>query len=348
MKTCTKAEKTFLCMCLVLFCLLGTFSAEVHSKKLNVVTTTADLASIARFVAGPYAIVTSICSGKEDPHFLQAKPSYIVSARDADLWIRVGMDLEVGWEPAVIEGARNAAIKEGSIGHLDASEKVLRLYAPTTSLTRAMGDVHPYGNPHYWLDPLNGRIVAGAIAERLARLDPSHAEEYESRLNEFRERLDARMFGEDLVREVGGAGLWAWQVRGELGERLDARGLSPQGGSWWADTRMFRGVHIITYHKSWVYFCNRFGLIAAAELEPKPGIPPSGSHLNEVINNMKARKVRLILQEPFYSTKAAELVAERTGAEVVVVANSVGGEPEADEYLSLMDLIVERVRNVLK
>ena len=348
MKTCTKTGKALLWVCLILFCLLGTFSVDVFAKKLNVVTTTADLASIARFVAGPYAHVTSICSGKEDPHFLQAKPSYIVAARDADLWIRVGMDLEVGWEPAVLGGARNAAIKEGSIGHLDASESVLRLDVPSTSLTRAMGDVHPHGNPHYWLDPLNGRILAGAIAERLAQLDPSHAADYRSRLKDFRQRLDIRMFGEELVREVGGAGLWAWQLRGELGERLEAQGLSLQAGSWWADTQIFRGENIVTYHKSWVYFCNRFGLIVAAELEPKPGIPPSGSHLNDVIGIVTARKVRLILQEPFYSAKAAELIADRTGAEIVVVTNSVGGDPGAQDYLSLMDLIVERISDALK
>ncbi len=180
------------------------FAAPEPAKKLNIVTTTSDLASIARSVAGERAVVKSICTGKRDPHFIQAKPSYIIMARKADLWIRVGMELEIGWEPAVLSSARNKRARIGSPGHLDASQNVLRLDVPSKRITRAMGDVHPMGNPHYWLDPLNGRIVAKSIAERLAQIDPDHAETFQENLKTFQLALDERMFGAELVKTVGG------------------------------------------------------------------------------------------------------------------------------------------------
>jgi ABC-type Zn uptake system ZnuABC Zn-binding protein ZnuA len=316
--------------------------------ELKIVCTTTDLASIAKSVAGDQAAVESITTGKEDPHFLAAKPSYIIKARSADLWVRVGMDLEVGWEPVLLDSARNPRVREGAPGHLDASRRVPRLGVPAEKVTRGMGDVHPQGNPHYWLDPLNGRIVAGEIATRLAELDPAGAQAYRRNLEAFRHRLDDAMFGGALVHRVGGARLWAWQVKGEMDRRLAELGLEGQAGGWWAALRPFRGRRMVTFHRSWVYFCHRFGLEVAAELEPKPGVPPSGGHLRRVVELMRAHNVRLILQEPFYPTKAAELVAGQTGAELVVVANSVGGDPAADDYLSLIGLVVDRVREALR
>lgn len=310
------------------------FGTEALADKLKIVATTSDLAAIAKAVAGDKADIRSICTGKEDPHMLQAKPSVILQARNADLWIRIGLELEIGWEPPILDGSRNNRIRVGTKGHLDASENVLVLDVPQTTITRAMGDVHPMGNPHYWLDPLNGRRIAGAIAERLAVIAPDSADVFRKNAATFQEELDERMFGVDALKG---------REAGELWQKLERGEDIPKLGGWAASMAPLRGQKIVTYHRSWVYFANRFGVEVIAELEPKPGVPPTAAHLAEVAERAKADGVKIILQEPFYSTKAAEQLAAKTGARVVVVANSVGGQTEATDYLALMDLMVERV-----
>lgn len=305
-----------------------------QAAPLKIVATTTDLAAIARAVAGDEAVVRSITTGKEDPHMLQAKPSVILQARDADLWIRIGMELEIGWEPPILDGSRNARIRPGMPGHLDASKSARVLDVPETAINRAMGDVHPMGNPHYWLDPLNGRRIAGAIADRLAELRPEAAGVFRHHAEAFQRDLDERMFGSQLLQKSKPQDLW---LRVERGEDI------PEAGGWLQAMAPLRGRKILTYHKSWVYFAHRFGLEVAGELEPKPGVPPTAAHLAELAELAKAQDVRIILQEPFYSTKAAEQVAAKTGARVVVVANSVGGQPEATDYLALMDRIVKQL-----
>jgi zinc/manganese transport system substrate-binding protein len=339
-----------LCRALIPLALIVMLSAGTTpaAGKLKIVCTTTDLASIAKAVAGEEAQVASITTGTEDPHFIQAKPSYMILAREANLWVRVGMELEVGWEPPLIDGSRNAAIRPGSSGHLDASEKVLRLEVPTTRITRAMGDVHPEGNPHYWLDPLNGRIIAEEIAKRLIKLDPARAKTYQKNLETFRRHLDEAMFGSVLTQRLGGARLWAWQVKGDLERQLTELGMLKEAGGWWAAMRPFKDQDIITFHKSWIYFCNRFGLKVVGELEPKPGVPPTGSHLKKITELIRVNHVKLIVQEPFYPVKAADFLASQTKVKVVVVANSVGGDPLAKDYISLMNLIVNRIAKALR
>ncbi|MFH0725442.1 MAG: metal ABC transporter substrate-binding protein [Pseudomonadota bacterium] len=325
-----------------LLSLFGSFLCQktVMAETLRIVTTTPDLAAIAGKITGENAVITSLCSGKEDPHFLQAKPGFILSARNADLWIRIGMELEVGWEPPILEGARNPAIREGERGHLDASEGVIRLEVPTTRVTRAMGDVHPEGNPHYWLDPLNARIMAKTIAQRLTQLDPERAPAFRQNLSAFENALDERMFGSPLLAEISGARLWALAMRGELEGFLETRKMAEKVGGWFGKMAPLRGKKLVCQHRSWIYFTNRFGLEIVAELEPKPGIPPSAPHLREVIQTVQKEGASLILIEPFYSRKAADLVADKTGAKVLVCANSVGGQPEAIDYFALIDHLV--------
>lgn len=317
--------------------------SDARGEKLKIVATTSDLAAITRAVAGDKADVYSICTGKEDPHMLQAKPSFIMKARNADLWIRIGLELEIGWEAPILDSSRNPRIRPGSRGHLDASESVLILDVPQTPVTRAMGDVHPMGNPHYWLDPFNSRRMAGAMAERLAEIVPADASTFRRNAEAFQKDLDERMFGAVLVKAVGSDALWAKTQDGTIGTFLQEEANKGKVGGWMATLMPLRGQKIATYHRSWIYFVKRFGLTVAAELEPKPGVPPTAAHLSQVVDMMKAEKVRIILQEPFYSTKAADKVAEKTGARVVVVANSVGGQDEATDYLALMDLIVNKV-----
>jgi len=315
--------------------------------KINVVTTTSDLAAIASSIAGEYASVKSICTGQEDPHFIQAKPSFIMLARKANLWIRVGLELEIGWETPILDGSRNTKIRVGTDGHLDASEGIIRLEVPTQKVDRSMGDVHPLGNPHYWLDPWNGRVMARSIRDRLKKLDPTHAAAYDANCTAFEKRLDESLFGKELVEKIDAETLWQMELAGRLEEGLMEKRLSDELGGWLGAMRPYRGSKIITYHRSWVYFADRYGLGIVAELEPKPGIPPSPGHLVEVIQTAKVNNVKVLLVEPFYEKKGPEFVASKTGATLVVAGNSVGGQPEASDYVSMLDNIVRRVTTAL-
>ncbi len=292
----------------IMIVLAAAFCTAAYAGKLNVVTTTSDLASITEAVAGKHAKVESICSGNQDPHHLQARPKFIMMARSADLWIRTGMELEIGWEMPVIDGSRNRKIRPGEPGHLDVSKHIRKLEIPQADmLTRAMGDVHAQGNPHYMLDPENAKIVATDIAERLAQLDPENGGTYKTNAAAFCTEIDRRM------------------------------------KTWKTALEPLNGKPIVTYHKSWVYFCNRFGLKIAIELEPKPGVPPCPAHLTRVTETVQTEKIGIILQEPWYSRKAAERIAEKTEARIVAAPTYTGSDPGAGDYFALIDLIVKRL-----
>jgi len=315
---------------------------------LNVVTTTTDLEFIAESVGGDHVKVTSIARGDEDPHFVSAKPSFMMTAREADLWIAIGMELEIGWEGLILEGSRNLKIRKDTQGYLDASQGVLRLEVPTEKVTRTMGDVHPLGNPHYWLDPLNVRIVAKTIADRLAELDPGHAADFKANLKGFHRTLDEHMFGPELVAQVGGDKLWLLEFKGTLQGYLAEQHLAAKLGGWAAKMLPFRDAEILTYHRSWIYFTNRFGLVVAEEMEPKPGIPPSPGHVLDLIEKVKAAHIRVLLMEPFYERKAPDLMAEKTGLKVLVCANSTGGDDVAKDYFSMIGNVVDKLAAALK
>jgi zinc/manganese transport system substrate-binding protein len=327
--------------------LLLAFSASLCQAKdrLNIVTTTTNLESIAKAVGGDHVNVSAISTGQEDPHSIAAKPSYMIKAKNADLWIRVGLELEIGYESLILEGARNAKIRVGSLGHLDVSEGVAPLEIPTEKVTRTMGDVHPLGNPHYWIDPYNGRIIAQNICRRPKQLDPEHAGDYDRNLAAFLLKIDQRMFGAKLVDAVGGEKLWRMQSDGTLDGFLKTQSIPLDG--WLAKLKPHDHAKLVTYHRSWTYFVSRFHLDDVAELEPKPGIPPGPAHILEVIETMKSDKARVILMEPFYGRTDADAVAERTGAKVVVAATAVNGQKEATDYVSMIDNIVTRLAGAL-
>jgi zinc/manganese transport system substrate-binding protein len=213
-----------------------------------------------------------------------------------------------------------------------------------------MGDIHPLGNPHYWTDPANMRIVARSIAERLKKLDPASAADYDANLADFVKRVDEATFGAALVAAVGastGSGqggdkLWEMETGGKLDDYLKAN-PTPALGGWLAQMQPLRGLKIVTYHKSWTYFAERFGLDIVDQVEPKPGIPPSPGHIADLITKMRQDKIKIILMEPFYERAAPDKIAAETGAKVVVVPLSVGGAPEAKDYISLINYLVTRV-----
>lgn len=323
--------------------LLGLFSASAFgAEKFRVVTTTTDLASIARSIGGDKVEVMSLATGKEDPHHIAAKPSYMMMVRKADLWIRTGMELEIGYEPLILDGARNSKIHIGAPGHLCASVSVLRLEVPTGKVDRSMGDIHPMGNPHYMLDPLNGRIVAKTMAKRLAKLMPEHAAYFTERLKTFRKELDERMFGKELCQKIGGSKLWALLLKNRLDGALAKTGM-PSLGGWLGKMRPLKNKKILTYHRNWSYFLHRFSLNSVMDVEAKPGIPPSPGRLTDVIKKVKAEKIQVLMMANYFTTKAAEMVAKQTGIVTVGCAMFPQALPETPDYLSVFDHLVNSV-----
>jgi zinc/manganese transport system substrate-binding protein len=326
--------------CVVFF---GISHSCYGKDKLDIVTTITPLKSIAESVGGNFVSVTSIGRGDEDPHFIAAKPSFMMKARKADLFIRIGLELEIGYEGLILQGSRNPKIQLGMAGHLDAPEGILRLEVPVRRVYRSMGDIHPLGNPHYWLDPYNGRIIAKTICNRLKELDPAHSADYDRNLVSFLLKLDSAMFGPKLTEAVGGEKLWELLLNGQLDNFIRERSLSPDG--WLAKMKSFKGSAIVTYHRSWSYFANRFNLNVVAELEPKPGIPPTPGHILQVIETMKADKVKVILTEPFYEHQSAQTIADKTGAKMLIVSNAPN--EQVKDYITMLDNIVTKLTEAL-
>jgi len=282
--------------------------AASHARaSLRVVATTPEYGAIAATVGGDRVTVATLAKPTEDPHFVDAKPSHIVTLNHADVLIEGGADLEVGWLPPLIEGARNPKINAGGPGRLRASEGIQLLDVPAV-LDRSQGDVHAAGNPHFMMDPVNAGVVAQHVADVFCRLDAASCSTYKSNLSDFQSKLDAK------TKE------------------------------WAAALAPLKGTPIVTYHPTWRYFAQRFGLVSDIYLEPKPGIPPSPPHLAEVMTKMNEQKIRVVLVEPFQSRKTAEAVATRTGATVVDVCQFPGGLPGTDrDYLALIDADVRAI-----
>jgi zinc/manganese transport system substrate-binding protein len=274
---------------------------------VNVMASTEDLADLTRQVGGDKAKVETIAKGYQDPHFVEAKPSFILKLAKADLLVVVGRELEIGWLPPLIQQSRNAKIQVGADGYLDASLTAKILEIPTGQITRAMGDVHPQGNPHYWLDPDNGVIIATAIADAFARADAGNAAAYQAGLERFRAEIERRKPG--------------WQEKAQPLSQLQ----------------------IVTYHDTWPYFCRTFGLEVVGWVEPLPGIEPTPSHTAALIEMVKGRNIRIIGVEPYKSRRTPDTIARATGAKVIDLPPSVGGAPGADDYYSLFDVIIDRL-----
>jgi ABC-type Zn uptake system ZnuABC Zn-binding protein ZnuA len=271
------------------------------ADKINVVTATQDLASLAAEVGGEHITVEAIAKGYQDPHFVEPKPSFLLKLKKADLLAVVGLQLEIGWLPPLITQSGNPKIQVGNAGYLDMSAFCQILEIPTTQVTRAMGDVHPLGNPHYWLNPENGRRIAKAFRDKFSEMRPPDAAYFAERYADFDKRLT------------------------EAEKRWDSQ-MAP-----------YRGRKVVTYHRSWPNFCERFGMVVVDYVEPKPGIPPTPSHTLEVINTMKREGIKLILVEPYFDLRTPNSIAQQTGGTVVVLLPSVGGVKEVTDYFKLFD-----------
>ena len=288
-----------------------TTCAFAAQAKLNVVATLPDFGSLARDIGGDKVNVTVLAKPTEDPHFVDARPSFVVALRNADVLVDGGAELELGWLPPLLQNARNPKIEVGKPGRIQASEGVRLMNVPA-NVTRAAGDVHSLGNPHFTVDPIIAKAIAQHIAQSFSALDPANASFYQANYKKFEATINAKL------------------------------------QEWGAAMQPFHGQHVVAYHDSWPYFAHRFGVAIDIFLEPKPGIPPSPSHLTEVIAQMKAQHIKAIIVEPFHDRRIAEKAASATGAKVVEFSQFPGGLPGTDNYVKLIDALISRLAAALK
>src|SRR5437763_11839985 len=284
----------------LVFALLDPFMGSADSK-IRIMTATTDLASLAQEIGGDKVDVESVARGYQDPHFVDPKPSFLLKLSKAELLIVVGLELEIGWLPPLITQSSNPRIQVGAPGYLDASRFAKILEIPTGQVTRAEGDVHPLGNPHYWLDPDNGLRIAKGIQNKLSEMRPNDAAYFAQRYDSFEQRL----------------------------KQADEK--------WLAEMQPYTGRKIVTYHRSWPNFAEHFGLDVVGYVEPRPGIPPTPSHTVDLVNLMKRENVKVELIEPYFDLSTPNKIASNTGGKVVVMMPSVGGKPEITDYFKLFD-----------
>ncbi len=276
---------------------------------LRVETTTEDIAAIAQAVGGDFIDVHSLTLGSRDPHFAVAKPSMIRRVYRADLLCVIGADMEIGWLPPLLQSARNNRVQPGNSGYLDLSLSIPLLGKPTTTITRAMGDVHAKGNPHYWLDPRNGIRMAKAIAKRLGELDAQHAADY---------KKNAELFEKIMTTKIA---------------------------EWQKALQFLKGKKVISYHTSFMYLASIFGFNIVAQVEPIPGIAPSAASLSKLINRIKNDHINLLILEPYYERRSSAYLNEQTGIKVKVVPQSVGARDDIKNYMDLFDAIVKTLKS---
>ena len=278
---------------------------------LKVATSLTDLASVAEFVGGKHVTAQSLCRGYEDPHFVPAKPSLMKAIQHADVFISTGLELDGGWLPLVLPGSRNPKIQHGAKGFVDASQGVDVLEKPVGTVSRAEGDIHPFGNPHYYADPKNLEVVADHLADVFSQLDPANASDYAANAKSFHDKMDAA--------------LEKWEKQ-----------MAP-----------YKGTPVVTYHPNFVYFANRFGLKLFGTVEPKPGIPPSPHYVNDLAESMKKAGVKVVAYQPYYNADACNQVAKRAGGVAVQIATEAGGLPGTDDVFSKFDVLVSTMAGAL-
>jgi ABC-type Zn uptake system ZnuABC Zn-binding protein ZnuA len=281
-------------------------TSALNATKIVVVTTTSDLRSITELIGKDEVDVSSIATGFQNPHFVDPKPSYIIKLSKADMFVTVGLDLETGWSPQLLSSSRNPKIQKGSNGYVDASVGVNLMQVPS-SVNRGEGDIHIYGNPHYWLDPVNGKQIAKNICNGLEKISPENKAFFEANLQAFNNRIDLK--------------LEEWAMK-----------MSP-----------YKDSKIIAYHNEWCYFENRFGIIIVDFLEPKPGIPPTPTQLVKIISEIKSNTIKVIISSPYFTTSSSDVVSQQTGAKTVILGTSVGAFDSIKDYFDLFDYDIDKL-----
>jgi zinc/manganese transport system substrate-binding protein len=317
------------------------------ANPVKVVTSLTTYAAIAREIVGDRGQVNAIGSPYENPHYVQPKPSFAPLIASADLFVTTGLDLEL-WVPALLDKANNPKVTEGGPGYVAAYAGVSLLDVPA-SYSRTQGDIHVFGNPHIWTDPLNAVQIARNILTGLKRVAPDQADYFTAREQDFEQRIYGALYGDELVKLLGGEALANLDRQGKLFEFLDTHKyegapLSSRLGGWLKEGLGFRGKALVCYHKEWDYFSREFDVPCVDYIEPKPGIPPTPSHVQEVIEKMKQQKIQVLLSTSYYDRNQVQEVAARTGAKAVIVPGNAGGEPGTDSYIGLMSLWVQALQ----
>lgn len=324
--------------------------SATQAQTVQVVTSVPEVGSLLREIGGNQVSVIVFAKGTEDPHFVEAKPSFVKAAHHADMLVIVGLSLEIGWTPVILQGARNQTILPGNPGYVDLSKAIQPMEVPTGRVDRAMGDIHPYGNPHYLLDPLNGLKAAALIRDKLSELRPDDKTYFEERYNAFAKKICTGLVGKELaerysVEDVEKLGL-LYQF-GKLDAFLKDQKQDSLLGGWLGTMLPYYGTKVVDDHNIWPYFARRFGIQVMAHMEPIPGIQPTTQHLGVVIRQMQAQKVRVVLANAYYDPRHARFIAAQTGATVVSMAHQGSARPGTDDYLSMVDYNVRELAKAL-
>lgn len=332
---------------LILAVCAQSFGVHAEATKIRVVGTQATYSAIAQYIGGARVTTDFIVRGDQDPHFVRPRPSLAQKLTSADLFISTGLDLEL-WAPSLIDMSRNKEIRSGQRRYVSASQGVRMLDIPRVK-SREGGGVHVYGNPHIQTGPLNARTIAKNIATGLSRVDPGGREIYSKNYERFCAELDERLYGEELLRLIGAATLNRLAERPArlvsfLEERqYKGRPLMEHAGGWLKKGMPFRGKKVVAYHKNWAYFSELFGLHVRNYIEPRPGIPPSPRHVEEVVKQMRAERIGVLIAANYYDESRVKGVAQKVDAKAVIVPLGVRGEPGVNDYFALIDTIVGRI-----
>ncbi len=310
--------------------LLVAIASLANAEPLQVIATTPDLADLARSIGGDAVDVKALGKGPQDMHFVEPRPSFIRALHRADALVVNGMELEIGWLPPLLRSARNPDVVRGGSGHIDASGAIEPLEVPTGAIDRAMGDVHPFGNPHYLTDPLNGLAVAGLLRDRFSALAPASTATFQAGYDAFAARLAEALFGAKLAREAGADVL---AVRLRAGELASA----PDVGGWLGRAHDAKLGRAVQDHRYWTYFAARFGIEVIETLEPRPGIAPTTAHLQQVIERIRAEEIPVLLTTPYFDPRHARFVSGKTGARIAPLAHQVGAMAAASDYVAMID-----------
>ena len=336
-----------MCVGMLLLMLSGSVAAQSQSRPLNVVATVPELGSLAREIGGDQVDVTVIAKGTEDPHFVEAKPSFVKAVNQADVFIQMGMEMEVGWAPVLLQQSRNPNVQPGQPGFIDASVVISPLGVPTGPIDRSMGDVHAAGNPHYLLDPLRGLQVALYIRDQFTTLRPAQRALFAQRYTDFRQRLGAKLVGAELANQYAFEKLAPLFAHGKLVDFLKSQNQAHLLGGWFGAMAPFVGTKVVGDHDMWAYFAERFRLRVVGLMEPKPGVPPTTRHLKDLIETMQAEGVHIILTGAYYDPRHARFLAQHASGKVAQMAHQVDARPGTSDYLSMIDYNVNQLITTL-
>jgi zinc/manganese transport system substrate-binding protein len=343
--------KFFRVMCSAFLMALLAHSLYGQQKTVRVVCTLPTLKALVEEVGGDRVDAIALAKGDQDPHFVTPTPVLMRRTREANLFVENGFSLEL-WADEVVNGSGNPLIFRGTPGRIIAGTGISTLEIPSV-VTRELGDIHPQGNPHVWLDPLLAKIEAANISEALKRTDPEGTEYYSSRLDDFNKRIDVALFGPELLKLIGIQKLTRLTWNGELqsfldSNKLDGKPLSSLTGGWLKQAEILRGVKAVEFHKVWVYFARVFGIKLMGTVEERPGIPPGPQHVRQITELVQSQKIPLIMVDNFYDPSLPDRIAQQTGAAVVLLPDQVEGEPGIRTYFDLIDYVVHELTAAMK